>query len=230
VLRVEACVRAHGSEARRLGATLNDSEPAVCWAASERGVSVTTTQATYTAAKLVITAGPWAKSILNDAAMPLTVMRQVMHWFEPRVPMGIGEFPIFLMDTPAGAFYGVPDLDGRGVKVARHYGAAECTHPDQINGNTHHADEEPVRAFLNRYLPGRLGLCRGSQSCIYTLSPDRHFVIDHHPSHANVCFAAGFSGHGFKFAPVVGEILAELTLIGATCHPIALFRRDRFPA
>ena len=121
----------------------------------------------------------------------------------------------------------MPAIDRRGVKVARHYGAPELASPDAIGWDVTPADIEPVSMFLAAHLP-TAGRPSAAEVCLYTLTPDRHFVIDVHPAHPNVAVACGFSGHGFKFAPTVGEVLADLTLTGRTEHPIGLFRAGRF--
>jgi sarcosine oxidase len=157
-------------------------------------------------------------------------MRQVLQWFDPGPALpdfARDRFPIFLLDTPDGAFYGLPAIDRRGVKVARHYGAPELLSPDGVDWQPTPADTEPVSAFLAKHLP-TAGRPSAAEVCMYTLTPDRHFVIDRHPAFPNVAVACGFSGHGFKFAPTVGEVLADLTLDGGTKHPIGLFSASRF--
>ncbi|CAN5116073.1 N-methyl-L-tryptophan oxidase [soil metagenome] len=228
ILFVEECVRAHLEQARMHGATFHDNEPVLKWESDGNTVNIHTATATYTAKKLVITAGPWSTHLLGNLGVPLTVMRQVMTWFAPNVPMTRDAFPIFLLDSPEGAFYGLPAIDARGVKVARHYGAPELNSPDEVYRETTCKDETPVRQFLETYLPGKAGACTAMQPCIYTLTPDRHFVIDVHPHFDNVSIACGFSGHGFKFAAVVGEILADLAMTGVTRLPIEMFRANRF--
>ena len=228
-LLVEECVRAHLDDARAHGAELHAETPVVSWRAVGNTVEVTTATGTHTAAKLVITAGPWATRLLADIGVSLSIMRQVQLWFapDPKLPLFARErFPIFLCDTPGGAFYGLPATDGRGLKCARHYGAPELDSPEAVSWDVTPADLAPVAAFLREYLPAA-GANTSAEVCQYTLTPDRHFVIDRHPALLNVAVACGFSGHGFKFAPTVGEILADLTLRGATAHPIELFRANR---
>jgi len=229
-LYVEDCVRTHLDAAGARGAVVRAEEPVVGWAAAGDSVEVRTTAGTYHAARLVVTAGAWATGLLRDAGVPLAVMRQTPLWFEPREPAPFrrDRFPIFIADTPAGAFYGLPMIDPRGVKVARHYGAPELASPAEVDWAVTAGDEAPVRRFLDTYLPGHFGRRTDGQVCMYTLTPDRHFVIDRHPLHPAVAVAAGFSGHGFKFAPAVGEILADLADRGRTDLPIALFRANRF--
>lgn len=230
-LYVEECVRAHLEVAQQAGAEVRAEEPVLEWVLGDNAVSVRTAGGEYHAAKLVVTAGAWAGQLLADIGIPLTVMRQTQLWFMPHRPERFrrDQFPVFLADTPTGAFYGLPMIDPRGVKVARHYGAPELWSPDEVDWTVTDADEAPVRAFLDDYFPGQFGRRTHGEVCMYTLTTDRHFVIDLHPLHRNVAVAAGFSGHGFKFAPVVGEILADLALDGKTDLPIGLFRADRFP-
>src|SRR5262245_48802164 len=224
-LYVEECVRAHLEEAARLGATIKAEEAVLNWTSDSRSATVTTARGTYSADKLVLTAGPWAGRLLARHGAVLRVMRQAMLWFgtddDARFRRDV--FPIFLAETPAGPFYGLPVVDARGLKVARHYGAPGLESPSEIERALRSEDEPPVREFLETYLPDASGPLRHGQTCIYTLTPDRHFLIDLHPDFPNVAIAAGFSGHGFKFASVVGEILADLADTGRTRWPIGMF-------
>jgi sarcosine oxidase len=228
-LYVEDCVRAHVADAEAHGATLRWGEAVQSWEASDKGVSVRTDCDTYHADRLVLTAGAWATRLLGEWGARLAVMRQVIFWLAPADPRPFARdrFPIYLADTPEGAFYGLPAIDPRGHKVAQHYGAPELPGPEAVERTITDADEAPVRAFVRRHLPAADGPRRHASVCLYTLSPDRHFVIDVHPAHPNVAVAAGFSGHGFKFAPVVGEILADLAETGRTELPTALFHFAR---
>lgn len=228
-LFVDDCVAAHVAEAQRHGAVIHDHEEVVSWQVQGDSVEVRTRQGRYTAARLVLTAGPWAGKVLGLLGVSLRIMRQVVYWvgtadehsFRPDV------FPIFIADTPEGYFYGLPAIDAQGVKVAQHYGAPELLHPDQVNRGVTPEDETAVRRFLQAHLPAVDGRTLRSSVCIYTLTPDRHFVIDVHPDHPQVVIAAGFSGHGFKFASVVGEILADLCQAGKTAQPIGRFGVQR---
>jgi sarcosine oxidase len=229
-LYVEDCVQAQIREAVRLGATIRDNEPVVSWQANEREVIVQTTTERYTAARLLITAGPWAGQLLAQHGTFLRVMRQVVQWFGTRDDRLFRRdvFPLYIADTSRGYFYGFPVLNANGAKVAQHYGAPEEMYPSEIERIIKPEDERTIRAFLHEHLPLIDGPCRRASVCIYTLTPDRHFVIDLHPDYANVALAAGFSGHGFKFAPVVGEILADLADNGRTELPIGMFSIKRF--
>jgi sarcosine oxidase len=229
-LFVEDCVAAHISEARQAGADIRERESGVSWHAAADRVEVRTTAERYTAARLVLTAGPWAGQLLAEVGRPLRVMRQVMQWFGARDDRQFrrDRFPIYLAEVPEGYFYGLPMIDKLGHKVAQHYGAPELTAPEQVDRVPTEADQTPVRQFLSRYLPDANGPLRKAQVCTYTLTPDRHFILDLHPQHPNVAIAGGFSGHGFKFAPVVGEIMADLVTNGKTDLPIGMFRIGRF--
>jgi sarcosine oxidase len=230
-LHVDDCVTAHQQEATRLGALLRDREAVVAWQASgPHRVTVRTTATEYEASRLVLTAGAWAGQLLAGWGAPLRVMRQVPQWFAPRDARLFRRdvFPVFIAELPEGHFYGLPALDAHGVKVARHYGAPELSGPEEVDRHVTEADEAPVRAFLERHLPDAAGPRRRASVCLYTVTPDRHFVLDVHPDHPNVVLAAGFSGHGFKFAPVVGEVLADLSESGHTDWPIGMFRLRRF--
>jgi sarcosine oxidase len=229
-LYVEECVRAHLDAARELGATIHSEEAVISWQSSNAGISVTTNKDTYHAAKLVLTAGPWAGKLLAEHGAVLRVMRQVPLWFQTTNDALFRRdvFPAFIADTPLGHFYGLPLIDHKGLKVARHYGQPELTEPDSIQPTPQPEDEAPVREFLNAYLPAVSGPLQYAQTCIYTLTPDRHFLIDLHPEYPNVAVAAGFSGHGFKFAALVGEVLADLVETGRTTWEIDLFRFERF--
>jgi sarcosine oxidase len=231
-LYVEDCVRAHLDAARSLGATIQADEAVTSWRSDGRSVAVTTSEGEYKATTLILTAGPWARRLLAELGAPLRVMRQTMLWFGTAddAPFRRDRFPIFLAEVPDGPFYGLPVIDGRGLKVARHYGAPELDSPDEIERAVRPADEPPVRQFLNAHLPAANGPLRYGQTCIYTLTPDRHFLIDLHPQYRNVAVAGGFSGHGFKFASAVGEILADLVEAGQTRHPIGMFSFARLSA
>jgi sarcosine oxidase len=159
-------------------------------------------------------------------------MRQTLLWFD--VGDRLAEFrrdrfPIFIADVPGGPFYGLPAIDRFGIKVARHYGAPELPNPDPVNWNVADEDVAAMRPLIDAYLPGLGPLTKG-QVCMYTVTPDRHFVLDIHPRYPQVSVACGFSGHGFKFAPAVGEVLADLAERGRTRHEIGLFGAQRVTA
>lgn len=228
VLAPEECTAAHLDLAARHGAELHHSEPARRWRADGAGVHVETDQQTYTAAHLIIAPGPWAPEVLADLALPLTVQRVVNVHFEPARPdLFTAEcFPVYLWDLPEGFYYGFPALPEQGIKFGRHDVDEPCT-PQTIRRDISPVEVEALQNILNRYMPGAAAAVKWALTCMYTNTPDRHFVIDRHPRHEQVTIACGFSGHGFKFASVVGEILADLALAGSTRHSIAFLSLRR---
>jgi sarcosine oxidase len=226
-LYVEECVRAHIDAATALGAVIHAEEAVRGWSAVGNGVEVTTDKGTYHAVKLVVAAGAWATKLLADVGVPLKVMRQTLLWFDcPADRFRRDRFPIFIADVPGAPFYGLPAIDAFGLKVAKHYDAPELPTPDGVNWDLTPNDEAAIRPLLEAFLPG-LGRLTKGHVCMYTVTPDHHFVIDTHPRHPNVSVACGFSGHGFKFASVVGEVLADLAESGTTRHDIGLFSATR---
>lgn len=227
-LLVEECVRSHIRRAADHGAVLKTGERVVDWDADGRTVRVQTDRAAYEAARLIVTAGPWAAELLSELGLALRVVRKPVLWHRA-VPQGVprDRLPVFYVERPAGAFYGVPGLDGRTVKLAEHTGGREVSDPAQVDRALHPEDLRPVQEFIRKMVlfveahPVRHAVC------MYTHSPDGHFVVDRHPQHETIAFGAGFSGHGFKFTPVLGAALADLALEGRTEHPITFLRCDR---
>jgi sarcosine oxidase len=224
--RPELTVQAHIDLAIRDGATLNFGEQVLDWAETAGGVRVTTDRGTYTAGQLVICPGAWAPELLAEFKIPITVERQVLYWLDPIGGTGPFEHhPIFIDENADGVqIYGFPAIDGPtgGVKVAFFRKGIVCT-PDTIDRVVHPQEISEMRDRVGELLPALDGPCLHSATCMYSNTPDEHFVIARHPDSANVTVACGFSGHGFKFVPVVGEILADLAMTGATEHPIDLF-------
>ena len=232
-VRPEAAVSAHLGLAARHGAELRFEEPVLSWSASSSGVSVTTAAGAYSADRLVLCPGAWAPQLLADLGVPLVVERQVMYWFQPSSgvePFAPGRHPIWLREAPDGMQpYGFPALDGPdgGVKVAFFRRGAVCT-PETIDRSVHEEEVAYMAARLREIVPTLPGRFLRGAACMYTTTPDEHFVIAPHPLSDRVAVACGFSGHGFKFVPVVGEILADLVTDGTTKHPIGMFEPGRF--
>ena len=221
-LAVEACVRAYAGEAVRLGATLRSDEPALSWNAEGGGFAVTTRQGSYSAASLIITAGAWAPVLLAELGVPFEVRRKSLFWFAAQEPTYAlsGGCPCFFFEASNGLFYGFPSIDAFGVKAAEHSGGQPVENPLDVDRELYPEDQAQVEEFLRAHLPGVSRECTKHSVCLYTMTPDEHFVVDRHPAHERVAFAAGLSGHGFKFAPVLGEALADLALDGRTRAPI----------
>ena len=234
-VRPEETVRAHLDRADALGADLRFEEPILSWEALGNGVRVETPEGSYEAERLVITPGAWAPQVLGDLDLPLEVERQVMYWFEPkngREPFLPDRFPIFIWEPDDGNwFYGFPVQDDeRGVKAAFYRAGSVPTTPETIDREVHDEEIDFIRAYLAEYLPDLASRCLDARVCMYTNTPDEHFVVSAHPDHPQVVIACGFSGHGYKFCSVVGEILADLATEGSTRHPIDLFSPARLKA
>jgi sarcosine oxidase len=229
-LYVEDCVRAYAEGARQLGADLREHEPAVSWEATRAGVTVRTVHDTYTAGKLVISAGAWAGRVLSELGLPLTVLRKVLFWFATADDALFRRecFPIYLSQLPEGIYYGFPVIDADGHKLARHDGGDVVADPTNVVRTVAPGEEADCLAFAKAHLPQVTGPVTRSKVCMYTVTPDHHFILDVHPHCQNVVIAAGFSGHGFKFSSVVGEIMADLAEKGTTELPIERFRLKRF--
>ena len=232
-VRPEAAVGAYLNRAAQLGATLQFDELVVSWEVTDSGsVQVTTEKGVYEAERLAIAPGAWAPEVLADLNLPLKVERQVQYWFDPVggiEPFLPDRFPIFMWECEDGLlFYGVPSIDGPcgGVKVAFHYKGATCT-PHTIDRTVRQSEIDRMRHYLSTRIPALNSDCLKTITCMYTNTPDKHFVIAVHPQHEQVTIACGFSGHGYKFASVVGEIMADLVIDGSTPHPIELFTPDR---
>jgi sarcosine oxidase len=232
-LRPEGCIHAHLKMAVLEGANLHFDEKAIAWSGSGRGVEVRTDRTTYEAGHLVIAAGPWANEALRGV-FPLRVTRQVMAWIQPRG--GMGDFapersPVWLAEDPEGGrpAYGFPAIDGTGggVKAAIHGSDAVCT-PETVDRVIHDVDVKRIVDRVRVRMPALDGEVLRAKTCMYTMSPDENFVIGAHPGVANCTVACGFSGHGFKFAPVVGEVLADLAMRGRTDLPVGIFDAGRF--
>jgi sarcosine oxidase len=226
VVLPEACVDAMLGEASAAGADLRFDEPVDRWRATGDAVEVTTGRGRYSAGQLLLAAGAWIPALAPGLA--LRVERQVLHWFEPadRRPFLPGAMPVFLFAEASGeVWYGVPDL-GRGVKVGLHHQGDAIT-ADTVDRSVHAGDIDAVRSVLRRSMPAADVLPSQSVVCMYTNTPDEHFLIDRHPQAPNVLLVSACSGHGFKFASILGELLAD-RLTGAPSElDLEPFRLDR---
>jgi sarcosine oxidase len=233
MIRPQRAIEAQLRLAEGAGAVFRFEERAVDWRPAGGGVEVDTSAGVYHADYLVIAAGAWTGNFVPGLHLPLEVERLPVFWFEPDVPaedVSIGRLPMWLLDTGAdGIFYGFPYDVEAGLKVSRHH-SGDVVDADAVDRSEHAADVERVRSFMRRHMPRANGPLREATVCLYTNTPDYHFVIDVHPTVPGVAFASACSGHGFKFAPVIGEILADLAVIGSTTLPIASFRASRFAA
>ncbi|MFD8546505.1 N-methyl-L-tryptophan oxidase [Streptomyces sp. NPDC059649] len=229
LVRPENTVAAHLQLATRRGADLHYEEPVTRWERYRDGVRVHTPENTYTAGQLVICPGAWAPRLLDDLGVPFTIERQIMYWFQPHggtARFAPAHHPIYIWEDATGSqVYGFPAIDGPdlGAKVAFFRKGTVCT-PETIDRTVHDHEVAAMADRMSRHIPALPGRFLKAATCMYSNTPDEHFVIARHPAHPeNVTVACGFSGHGFKFVPVVGEILADLALTGTTEHPIELF-------
>lgn len=230
VLFPEECVQAQLEQAMRHGADLRMGEAVVSWEETAGYVAVRTEKGdVFTGERLVISAGAWNIAMFGHP-FPLTVTRQVIAWFDPEArELATAErLPPFAWDyTPEKALYGLPGVRGEGVKLGFHHGGDDAT-PETIDRRVNESELKELQALLARRMP-RLGTrVTSSQVCMYTNTPDQHFIVGPHPAASRVVLAGGFSGHGFKFCPIIGEIAADLATNGATDHPIDLFSPQRF--
>ncbi len=230
ILDPEASVAALLEGARGSGAVLRLAEPVRSWRADANGVAVETSAARYRAERLLLAAGPWLRELVRDPHLPLTVERQVVFWFQPRRSPDLfspERLPVFLWEfAPGRLFYGLPDL-GRGVKVACHH-QGEDVDPETVSRQVEAEEVETIRTLLRRHVPDADGPLEATSVCLYTNTRDGHFLLDHHPRFPRVVLASPCSGHGFKFAPVLGEILADLVLDKRPEFDLSPFRLGRF--
>jgi len=229
-LLAEPTMRAHHDGARRRGADLRFGEAVRGWEPAGDGVRVSTDAGTSEADRLVICAGAWARVLVPSLDRLAVPERQVLAWLRPTRPelFGVDRFPVFLIDVEEGSFYGFPVHDGHGFKFGKYHHLLEPIDPDDPDRSVLAEDEAVLRAFAERYFPDGAGPTEMLKACMFTNSPDEHFVLDLLPDAPQVAVFAGESGHGYKFCSVVGEILADLATEGATRHDIGLFRIDRF--
>ena len=231
VLDPERSVRAHLKTAEAAGAKLRFKTTMESWEATDNGVDIRLNDGTkILARRLVLALGPWFQKTLASLGLPLRVQRNVQAWFSPATnAYESGRFPAFLVDRAdlAAPLYGFPDF-GDGVKAAFH-SLGDLTDPAELDREIDlDRDVEPIVREMERWMPGATETFREAKPCMYSLTPDGNFVIDRHPEHANVILCGGFSGHGFKFAPIVGEIGADLALDGGSNHQIEFLSLRRF--
>jgi sarcosine oxidase len=226
----ERAIVAHVSGALAHGAELRARERVLEWEDTANGVRVRTDRGSYEAQRLVLAAGAWSQSVARLPSGLVRAVRQSLAWLRPSHPelFSPDRLPVFNLVLDDTHYYGFPEFGIPGFKVGLYELAGESGDPDAISREPTLDDELPLRAFAERYFPDGAGPALTLKTCLFEPSPDEHFIIDLHPDSPAAVVGAGFSGHGFKFCPVVGEILAELALGGSTRHDIGLFRVDRF--
>jgi sarcosine oxidase len=226
----ERCIVAHVSGALARGAVVRARERVLEWDARENCVRVRTERGTVEAERIVLTAGAYSQDVARLPPGLVVAQRQVLAWLQPRRPelFAPDRFPVFNLALEEGHLYGFPVFGIPGFKVGYYDRGGETGDPELLPRETSPRDEEVLRPFARRYFPEGAGPTMALKACLFELSPDEHFILDRHPETERAVVGAGFSGHGFKFCSVAGEILADLALEGATRHDLGLFRLSRF--
>lgn len=230
VLEAEASVAAMQALAVAHGAQIRTGERVLSIEPKGGGVRIVTERDTIEAARVVVTAGPWLGALLPELDLPLQVTRQAVLWVKPARPdlFDSARFPIFMLESRHGIHYGFPYEERFGLKVARHFHVSEQVDPETYDRTVSGDDEAIVREALAEFIPAANAANLVTRTCLYTMTPDGHFIVDRHPDAPQIVVASVCSGHGFKFAPVMGDILADLATRGDTARDISRFALSRF--
>jgi sarcosine oxidase len=223
----ERCIVTHVEGALAAGADVRARERVLGWEPVAEGVRVRTERGEYESERLVLTAGAWMSEV---AGLPIVAERQVLAWLQPLRPelFTPERFPVFnLQLDQEDRYYGFPVFGIPGFKLGRYHHFFESGPADELDREPRAEDEEVLRRFAERYFPDGAGPTMTLKTCLFENSPDEHFILDTLPDMPQVIVGAGFSGHGFKFCSVIGEILADLAIEGSTKHPIGFLRLAR---
>lgn len=226
----ERCIALHAGLARARGAEIRTGERVLEVSPSRKGVAVRTDQGTYEAGQAVLTAGPWIQGLAAPLAPWLRTERQMVGWFSVRDPRQFSPdtFPVFNFECEFGRFYGFPEHGTAGFKIGKYHHRNELVDPDQVDRRCHREDEEALREAVTAYFPSADGPLLQAKACLFTNTPDEHFIVDRHPDAPQILIVSACSGHGFKFASVIGEVVADLIDRGETRHDVSMFRLERF--
>jgi sarcosine oxidase len=229
-LRPERAIRNFIALARWRGADVRNNTRVLDICPGSSAVSLRTEQETIEASAVIVSAGAWIGAFAPELQPHLKLTRQVLGWFSPHEPALFtpANFPVFILQSEDDACYGFPDFAGTGLKAASHHEGRVLSSADDLRQDGGPADEAQIRRLFTRYIPQADGPLTKMRSCIYTRTPDEDFVVDRSTLDPRVILASPCSGHGFKFASVLGEVLADLALDGHTAHDISRFRIDRF--
>jgi len=229
-LLVAECISAYLDQAQQHGAILQTNLPVESFRRRGESFELRTSKEVIQAGQVIVCGGAWADQLLADLNVPLTILRKHLYWVDNQAPDYTREsnFPVFLIESTGGIYYGFPQLDHQGVKLARHDGGEPIASADRQTQDEDPADRRGMEAFARGHLPLLSRKLNRHEACLYTVTPDHHFLVGTHPEHAGLHFAAGLSGHGFKFASALGEILSDLALQGKTSSPIAFLSPRRF--
>ena len=228
-LFVEDAVAAHIQRAVGHGAVLQTGETVIEWTSRGDSIEVVTDRGRYQAGSLIVAPGSWVPGLLPGLPVSWDIVRKPLFWFPATTAQynrtnGAG---VFFLETPGGEFYGFPSLDGETVKVAEHTAGVSVSDPLTVDRDVLSVDLPPLAEFLQSHMPGLATDPTRHTVCLYTRTHDLNFIVDRHPEHSRVAIACGFSGHGFKFTPVIGSILADLALEGRTEHSIEFLSATR---
>ncbi|MGC4378521.1 N-methyl-L-tryptophan oxidase [Fictibacillus sp. Mic-4] len=231
VLFSEECIRSYRQLGLDYGMNLLTNTPVQKIDMHSDGVTIHTSNESYQADSVIVSAGAWTGDLFKRTGieLPLQPIRKTVAWFECDEKLyDFNCFPAFTFHLGDEHYYGFPSFNGCGVKVGRHDGGQKVD-PDHANREfgIYPEDEGDVRSFLERFLPNASGRLKQGKVCLYTLTPDEHFIIDRHPQYSHVIVASGFSGHGFKFSSAVGEALSEMITKGKAKHDLSMFSLTR---
>lgn len=227
-VQTEPAIRNMAGAAIRGGGVILEKSPVLDWGDDGSAIWVETPSGRHVAGAAIVTAGAWAPKLLAEAGLPLHVRRKTLWWqqvddLERYRP---DRFPVFITDSPAGEIYGFPIMGTPGLKIANHAGGTEVD-PQTVDRSTHPGENRDCLELTAQVLPGvRPGVIQ-SKVCLYTMTPDTDFIVDRHPENPRIAIGAAFSGHGFKFAPAIGELLAAL-IVDPAAQPIPRFSVSRF--
>ncbi len=216
-LLTEPALRTMGAAAERLGARIVDQTPVTSWGTTPDGVWVSTPAQRFEAAALIVTGGAWNGTLLQDLRLPIEIRRKTLWWqhVDNVADYGPDRFPVFITDSAFGSIYGFPVYGTPGLKIANHAGG-EIVNPNSVDRTTKAGESHACVSLAAELLPGVGPTIVKSAVCLYSVTPDTDFIVDRFPSASRVAFAAGFSGHGFKFTPAIGELLADLIVDHST--------------
>jgi sarcosine oxidase len=229
-LEPERCIRAYVRLAGGMGARVHEGAKVRSWRREHGGIVVELDGDVIRARQIVISAGAWMSQLVPSLAPLLRPERQVVGWFETQEPRAFdpGSFPVFVLTTADGIFYGFPEFGVPGFKIGKYHHRAEAVDPDDVRREVDERDEAVLRDCIRGCFPAADGPLLNSSTCIFTNTPDEHFIIDRLPDAPEAIVVSACSGHGFKFCSVIGEIVSDLVVAGATKHDLSLFRLDRF--
>jgi sarcosine oxidase len=232
ILEAEESIAAQLALATAAGAEIRSGETVRAVEPRPDHVRIVGDRENIEAGAVIIAAGPWLKSLVPALAAPLRVTREVIGWFDPTDAQLFlpGRIPVFIIESRHGMHYGIPPYGSihAGIKVAKHHHRDETVNPDAYDRTVSAADEALIRPALADHVPAANGRLIDATTCLYTMTPDGNFLVDRLPGAPNIIVASPCSGHGFKFAPVIGEIVADLSTTGTTVHDIARFSLGRF--